>query len=141
MKKGYISDHQFKDPATKGYPKTKDDYYKSVSEHNHQLSKHRAVTPKQVDIEEEFWAKLVQLNWKLNTTLGIAMTTWIGNSTHLMLVCPECDVPLRSIPVKNIGVSESISGLVRMSKSSIVKHMEEDRCQAKGKAIPKEVAK
>jgi hypothetical protein len=139
MKKGYISDHQFKDPAIKRYPKTKDEYDKARSEHNRYSRE--ALTPKKVDIEKEFWEKLVQLNWKLNTTSGIANTKWIGNSTHLMLVCPECDVPLRSIPVKNIGVSESISGLIGMSKSSVVKHMEEDRCQAKGKAISKEVAK
>lgn len=141
MKKGYLDKaKQFENPNTyhEGYTKSKADYYKSVSEKEHY---NKEITSKQIviDVEKEFWKHLAQLSWKWDEP-NLDVKPWRIGDRQLILVCPECDLPLKSVPVKLIGVDTTIQSLVEASKTTIKKHIEQDRCKAIGKAIPKAIS-
>lgn len=101
----------------KGYIRHKQNHYKHYSSTN------------QVYTEELFWEKLVHLGWRKSTTdLKIAESLGVKPAECLVLVCPDCELAITKVVLKN---SPTIDSFLNVDKHITIHNK---NCKATGKA-------
>ena len=122
--------------VNEGYSLSKDEHYQNLNKkkkYDYNKPLHSRET--ELDVEQEFWKYLASLNWKWGDS-SLDTTTWKKGNTELILVCPNCDIRLSSIPVKVILFKTTIQTLAESSKPTIKKHIEDYSCKAISEDIP-----